>query len=349
MNQIKISQVDLAAAASRGLLRHDQAQLLWQYLHARKAETEGSQFNIQHLLWYGGAGVVLVAMSWFLGQVWDLWNGAAILATAVTYAAAFLVAGVVLLRKTGMKTPSGLLVTLAVSMTPLAVFGIERMLGMWSPGAGSARDLPYIRDLLMEGATIGTGLLALRYMRFSFLTAPIAFGAWLATLDLTGLIAGVGQLTWQQESWVSAACGLVMMAIAYFVDRRNEEDYAFWGYLFGTTAFWGSLFVLATFHESNELGMAAFGLLNLGLMVLSVLMRRKIFVVYGSLGAVFYLGHLAFNVFAQSIFFPLVLTVFGVGIIFLGVVYQKNHRAIEQLILRLVPGWLKRALPPERE
>jgi hypothetical protein len=40
----------------------------------------------------------------------------------------------------------------------------------------------------MEVGTVAAGLVALRYFRFPFLTAPIAFALWFMSMDLTPLI-----------------------------------------------------------------------------------------------------------------------------------------------------------------
>jgi hypothetical protein len=46
--------------------------------------------------------------------------------------------------------------------------------------------------------------------------------------------------------------------------------------------------------------------------------------------------------------FPLVLTIIGVGVIFLGIQYQRHRPAIERAILGYLPGGARRLLPPSR-
>ena len=64
-------------------------------------------------------------------------------------------------------------------MTPLAVYGFERATGMWI-GADPGRYegfFDWIRGgwFVMEAATVAAALVALRFFRFPFLTAPLAF------------------------------------------------------------------------------------------------------------------------------------------------------------------------------
>jgi hypothetical protein len=47
-------------------------------------------------------------------------------------------------RQRGLREPGGLLVTMAVCMAPLAVYGFERMTGLWLQGGpGEYRDFYY--------------------------------------------------------------------------------------------------------------------------------------------------------------------------------------------------------------
>ena len=87
-----------------------------------------SVFDLAHVLWYAGALIVMGAMGLFSTLAFSLMGGAALTATALVYAALFAGAGHILWRR-GLQTPGGLLVTVAVSMAPLAVFGVQEQFG----------------------------------------------------------------------------------------------------------------------------------------------------------------------------------------------------------------------------
>jgi len=110
-----------------------------------------------------------------------------------------------------------------------------------------------------------------------------------------------------ERAWVSVFFGGLVLVAAYLIDLRgrSEEDYAFWWYLFGLLAFWGGLTDL---HSDSEVGKAIYFLINLGLICVALFLRRRVFLVFGALGAFLYLGHLAWTVFKDSMMFPLVLT-----------------------------------------
>ena len=81
------------------------------------------------------------AMGWFMNDVWNKFGGGALVAIATMYAIGFVLAGRHFWFREGLKVAGGLLFTLAVWMTPLAVFGFEKMIGWWPQGdPGPYRD-----------------------------------------------------------------------------------------------------------------------------------------------------------------------------------------------------------------
>jgi hypothetical protein len=281
---------------------------------------------------------------------WERFGGGGILAISLSYAVAFAVAGGLLWRHKDLKVPGGLLVTAAVCMAPLAVYGFESTTGLWLQGMpGEYADFyDYIEGgwFPMEITTVAAGLVALRFYRFPFLTAPVAFALWFMSMDLTPLVYGSSYYEAQGYQTVSLVFGLVVLVGAYLVDRRTEEDYAFWGYLFGMFAFWGGLTLL---EGGSELDWFFYGLINAGLILLSVLLQRRVFVVFGALGVFGYVGHLAWEIFEDSLLFPFVLSAAGLAIIALGILYAKNRDKIEGAVVRTIPTNIRRLLPMERE
>jgi hypothetical protein len=61
----------------------------------------------------------------------------------------------------------------------------------------------------------------------------------------------------------------------------------------------------------------------------AIFLRRAVFVAYGAVGAFGYLGHLEFAVFEYSLPFPFVLTIVGVGTIYLSVKLERNFNRIK--------------------
>jgi hypothetical protein len=334
-----VDRNDLEWAAGEGLISQPQVGQLWDALLKRHAERP--QFDLAHLFWYAGAVLVLIAMAWFGAEMGTRFGAPAVLATSVAYSAAFLFGGARLWFGQNLKVPGGLLVTLAVTMVPVAVGSLAESLGY--PLTTYLTNSGF--QFTLEAVTIVSALAALRFFKFPFLTAPIAAALWLMSLTAVDfLFSGSGSFFghWNQQLTVTMLFGIAITFIGLLVDGKREGDYSFWLYLFGVSAFWFSL----TFLDSgSEMGKLIYFLINTGLMFASVLLSRRVFLVYGSIGVLYYLGHLSYTLFAGSILFPFALTLFGVGVIWAGVKYHKNQTAIDGFLLALVPAPLRDRLP----
>ena len=331
---MNIAKRDLLRAAAECGVSDQQAVILWKTLDGRQARS--TRFDVPNLAYYLGALVVMGAMGWFMTTAWERFGGRGISLIATTYAACFAGVGYGLWRNERYRIPGGLLVTLAVWMVPLAIYGLERTTGIWpqgDPGAYSGYHA-WVEGswFLMEIGTIAAGLVALRFVRFPFLTFPIAFAFWYMSMDLAPLLLGrphdVWYGAWNDRLWVSLGVGLIMLILSVVIDRRTREDYASWGYLFGLIAFSGGLTVLMR----TEPSWAAYGLVNLALMFTAVALQRRAFLVFGAIGMYVYLGHLAYEVFRDSLMFPFALTVLGLTIIYGGALYQRHHEPIESIV-----------------
>ena len=77
---------------------------------------------------------------------------------------------------------------------------------------------------------------------------------------------------------------------------------------------------------------------------IGVLLVRRVFVIFGALGSCGYLGYLASDVFKDSWLFPVALTAIGLGIIYLGVLWQKHEKSITEKSRLLLPDPLRELL-----
>lgn len=341
MKKLPITREDLDQAADDGVISPKQANDLWNRF--AKSFQDKPQFDLAHVAYYFGALVVLIALGWFMSQMWDSLGGIGLLLTSACYSLLFVLVGNNLRNRQGLNVPGGLLHTLAVSMTPIAIYSIERMAGMFEVNSGFQ---PALAPFLMAAGTVAAGLISLKFVRFPFLTAPTSLAMWFATISGAELLFGSQGMSFDVFRWITLGFGSLMIAGSYLIDRRTDDDYSFWGYLLGTSAFW---FALTTANQDSELLKLGYCLLNVGMMLVSVLLNRKVFVIYGSFGVIGYLFHLAFSVFANSTLFPFVLSLMGLGIIFLGIQYARNRERIESAVLSLVPEALKPWLPGARE
>jgi hypothetical protein len=345
---MKIDREDFRWAATQGLITSEQAEALWEALSNRISDRP--RFDFANVAYYFGALIIISAMSWFMTLAWESFGGGGIFLISCIYAFCFVLAGSFLWFRQNLKVPGGLLFTIAVCMTPLAIYGLQRWTGFWLQGdPGTYRDFHiWIKGswFLMEVGTILAGLIALKFVKFPFLTAPIAFSLWYMSMDVTPLLYKTNDFTWEQRLLVSMWFGIACLIVAYLVDlrtrRQRQGDFAFWLYLFGLLSFW---FGLTLMGDSDELQKLIYCLINLGLMLLSVLLRRPVFMVFGSLGVFSYLSHLAYTIFENSLLFPFALTALGLFIIAMGIVYQRKRKSLELFLERFLPAGLRQLLP----
>lgn len=341
---MRFDKTDLEWAVGEGLIGTADADALWRGLEARAVERP--RFDAVHVAYYAGALLVIGAMAWFTTAAWEDLGGAGIFVIAAVYMAAFWGFGWRLWQKPGGRVPGGLMTAVAAAITPLAVYGLQRWLGLWyGDDPGSYSDFHHwIKSgwFAMEMATIAIGLIALRFMPFGFITAPIAFALWYMSMDLAPIIAGSDDFSWDLRKAVSMWFGLAMILASYFVDRRTREDFAFWGYLFGLIAFWGGLTMM---DSDSELARFFYLLINLVLILAAVFLRRRAFMVFGALGGFGYLGHLASVVFEDSVLFPFVLSLFGITVIWIGMMIRRHGARCEAAVLAALPPALQRLRP----
>ncbi len=340
---MRFSDHDLRAASAAGVLDAPQLARLMDFLQARgTAQSTGSKFDVVHLLWYAGALIVIGAMGLFSTLAFARMGGTALTLTAVVYAIAFAAAGHHLWTNKNLRVPGGLLIAIAVTMAPLAVYGIQDALGMWGEFGrpGTLRQFYlWIKGswLFMELAAIAAALAALRFYRFPFIVSIIALALWFMSMDLAPWIDNMAYATFETRRQLSVAFGLAVLAVAWIVDRRQRDgDFAFWLHLFGLMAFWGGI---SMSHSGSELAKALYCAMNVGLLLMALFLSRRAYAVFGVLGIAGYLGDLADRVFKDSLLFPFALSLIGVGVIAAGLAYHRHEAAITAFLDARLPGW----------
>ncbi len=351
---MKIVKKDIDWAVSEGILSAEQAESLWNALQKRTSNRP--QFNFANVAYYFGAFIVLSGMTWFMSLAWEEFGSKGLLLLACLYAFLFVLAGKTLWFQQNLKIPGGLLFTIAVCMTPLVVFGLMSQVGSW--------PLTYFPDdysnyfiqenttfILMELATILTGLITIKLIKFSFLMTPITLAFGFLSFHVTAVVSFyyTGESWWyNQETWIFFWFGLICLMVAYWVDVKTsalEEDYAFWLYLFGLLSFWFSITFMGMGYSWSPF---IYLLTNLVLILLAVLLHRRVFVVFGTLGISYLLYDLSYRTFQGSLLFPLTLMVLGLLVIYAGVQYQRNEAAINRLIVGNLPMAIREILPRRR-
>jgi hypothetical protein len=336
---MNLKHAQLTAAAAKGLLTAEQAEQLWQFLSEQSLDTPG--FNFTHILYYLGGMIAIGAMSLFMTLGWESFGGWGIFFIALAYAGAGLKLADYFLHRKQLLIPAGIVAVFVVVLTPLAVYGLQQGLGWWAEGH-AYRDYHVFIDwrwLMMELATLAMGAVLLWRYRLPFLVMPVAVTLWYMSMDLAPFLFDA-EFGWEARKLVSLWFGLLMVLLAFWVDirARFEKDFAFWLYLFGVLAFWGGLSLM---NSDSELGRFMYLCINVALIVVGAVLSRRVFAVFGGLGIASYLGYLAYRVFSDSLLFPFVLTVIGLAIIYLGILWQRHEAKLSAGLRASLPGALR--------
>jgi len=326
----------LKEASEQGLISDQQADQLWAFLAERGKDTPS--FRLTNVLYYLGGLIAIGAMSLLMTLGWDLFGGWGVFFIALAYAGAGILLTELLLNRSRLPIPAGITAAFVVVLIPLAVYGLQVALGWWQDGHAFREYHTLIdwRWIYMELATLAVGVIMLWRYRLPFLVMPIAVTLWYMSMDLTPFLFGNADLSWALRQFVSLWFGLLMVLLAFWVDirTRHGKDYAFWLYLFGVIAFWGGL---SMSYSDSELNKFLYLCINLGLIVVGATLSRRVFAIFGGLGVAGYLGHLAHDVFRDSLMFPFVLTIIGLGVIYLGIIWQRHEEKISSALRRLLP------------
>ena len=339
---MKITKNNLNKAVTEGILDSKQADTLYTFLKSQP--DSGPAFSFTNILYYFGGLIAIGAMTLFMNLGWEQFGGWGILFIALLYA------GIGLLmtgrfQRGGHAIPAGICATFVIAMTPLGIYGLQQGMGWWPDDTVYREYYDVIKWhwIYLELGTLAIGIIMAWYYRYPFMIMPVAVTLWYMSMDVADMLTG-GEADYIFHAFVSMWFGLLIMLLAFWVDirsRKSEHDYAFWLYLFGVMAFWCGLSLQ---DSDSELSKFLYFCINLGLIGTGAILVRRVFVVFGALGCAGYLEHLASTIFENSWLFPITLTAIGLGIVYLGIIWQRNEALITQKTRGLLPVALQELL-----
>jgi hypothetical protein len=331
---MKISTATLNKAVDAKIITAKQATALISFI--KNQPNQEPNFNLSNVLYYFGGLIAIGAMTLFMNLGWERFGPWGVFCLSIIYA----IIGLWLAREFQRREyniPAGICATFVVALTPLAIYAFQQAMGLW-PDSTPYRDYHYYIKwhwIYMELGTLAVGIVLAWIYRYPFMVMPIAVTLWYMSMDVAYMLTRDAP-DYQFSAMVSMYFGLVTILIAFWVDLRAGKagDYAFWLYIFGVMAFWGGL---SSQSSDSELSKFIYLCINLSMIGVGVMLMRRVFVIFGALGCSFYLGHLASEVFEDSMLFPIALTVIGLLIIYLGTLWQKHEAAITNKVQSILP------------
>lgn len=338
---MNVTKQNLDDAVNENILSSDQSDKLFEFLSSQASTSP--RFDFTHVLYYIGGILAIGAMTFLMNLGWESFGGVGIVFICLFYGSVGLKLMNVFKAK-DLSIPAGICGAFVIALTPLAVYGLQHAIGVW-PDASTYFEYHRVIKwhwLYMELSTLAVGAIIAWKYKYPFLLMPIAVTLWYLSMDIA-VMMNDAEYSWELRKLVSMYTGLLMIGLAFWVDirSRNHADYAFWLYLFGVMAFWGGLSLQ---HSDSEMSKFFYFLINLFMIFIGVLIVRRVFVVFGAIGGLVYVSHLALDVFKDTWLFPIVLTLFGLFVIYLGVLWQKNELVITSKARAILPRPLRELL-----
>lgn len=344
---MRVTEQDLRDAANSGILSTEQVDSLLIFMRERRSSevpineaSVRSRFDLQHLLWYAGGGMMLWALAWFTNLAFLQMGGTILTVFSVIYASAALAAGRYFWKQ-GLRTPGGLLIAIAASMAPVFIIGLQYVYEAW-PGKAQSISAFLATDpgwnflpMLFWIAALST---ALRACRFPFLLALLMAALWFSAMELTALF-----LHPLQRPLISLCFGIAVFITAWWYDvRKPQSGYAFWLHLTALLAIWCTMTLEEEFGGIESLTYVA---LNIAILGGGLFFRQPIYAMFGAVGVTAYLAFLANAYWKDTLFFPAAMSLIGFGILLAGIAYHRHRRTIETRLERIFPRWLSRLRP----
>jgi hypothetical protein len=230
-------------------------------------------------LFYLGTVVVLAATLWLFESL----NGPGSdigLVGWTTLALAALVAVAEFLRRGEMPILAGL-----AAFAGLIVFAVwVGSLMDWFGFAPEDSESFFQREfefalLVIEALIVAAGLAAVQIFRFPLLMLPVALVAWYGLVDNLSLL--VGSPGDDAHAVAAIGIGLLLVAVAVWLDRSDRAPYAFWPHVVGSVAAGGGILELL---GDEDWAWALGGLISLVYIALAGAFRRSSYAVIGAVG-----------------------------------------------------------------
>ncbi len=327
----------LQQALSRGLIAPDQhASLLalaGENVPVSREMPRG--FNWVTVAYSLGALLVVFSGGWFLAQRWLTLGPAGVLLVVLLYTA-MAVAASLWLERHEFKEAAGIAAMVAVSLTPVAVWAIESLSGLWPVETWGRSYYPEFpaaeasRWVIAELATILAALIVLRVRPWTAVVLPLA-------VALFGLVMHVPRamgidMTPVLERWIQLTGAFIVCCIADTTDRRvphelgpGRGDVAFPVWLVGLATLG---FAILSFWPTAGVWRHATPLMGIGAVVVSLIIGRKTHLVFGVITIFMYLMYLAGEVFRSTAYFPIALAALGGAMLFATVWLQRRFPAL---------------------
>lgn len=305
---------EITAASNANLFTKD--EVLSAYDAGRPAADHSltRKLNFTDILYYIGGAIVVLGISILIQQNWTtLGAPAQILATLGAALAAFLV-GVLFSRYPNLQGPSLAFFLISLLSLPIGLYVTFNKAGVDTSTAGA-------------GVTIFALLLAMAlasyfiFKKTIFSLFTILYGTALF-FALVAWIMGNNPYIYSYHivEYEFLISGFVYMLLGYYFSSGSQRALSGFLYGFGSLGFLGAALSLGGYNPNqNAFWELAYPLIIFAIIYLSIVIKSKSFLVFGSVFLVIYIFKLTAEYFSSGLGWPLALVL--TGLIIIGISY----------------------------
>jgi hypothetical protein len=284
------------------ITRHDVDEVFREVHEAKGIKS----INFSQVLYYIGAGIVLIGIFVLVAQHWAEFNFfTRLLVTLGSGIAAYAVAAMFTQHQTAKQVAPAFFLISAI-LIPMG-------LGVLFDNAGFNIGEAAVQFTI---ALILTALFGLSYYVFKknvVLLFMIGFATWAFFAFVNMLIGDVPiARTLNLYTYITMAIGLSYIAIGYSFNKTVRKELTGVMYFFGVFGFLAAAFSLGGFWEIIYAGLA------LGAILLSTQLRSRSFLIFGAIFLMAYLVKITAKYFSDSFGWPLALVLAGLMLIGVG-------------------------------
>lgn len=295
--------------ASCGVITKEEvASAFEEGIHGNASEIS-HQGGISRILYYIGGAVVFFGISILIFQHWATLNGATKILSTLGSGVAAYIAAVFLSREkllepigrafyfiSALVMPLGLHVTFYVAGIDTGTYGIQTIVS-------GILLITFLLSYLVEHKSV-------------FVLFNIIFGTWLFFSLTNFIVGGRPGFEWEFSAYRVLCVGVVYALLGYYFFETPHRVLTGALYGFGALCSLGAALALGDWEpQQNWFWEMIFPGLVFGVMFLSVYLKSRSFLTFGSLYLIAYIFKITAEYFSDSLGWPLVLVLTGLGLI----------------------------------
>lgn len=270
------------------------------------------QASVADVLYFIGGAIVVIGISVFLWQNWDALNPFARITSTLGSGLAAYVIGMLFGRESKLDTLSQAFFLISAAVIPTGLYVTFHEIGYQTGTSGfhtvisAAMLLMYLASFILSRRTI-------------FLIFTIIFASWFY-FALTSFIVGDNPMFGEKfVEYRVLLLGLSYMLLGYHWSKTDKSELTGALYGFGSIAFLGAALALGGWSPSqNVFWELVFPGLVFLMILLSVDLKSKTFLIFGSIFLMIYILKITSEYFTNSLGWPLALIIAGLALIAVG-------------------------------